>query len=268
MILVAALATACGGGGGKEDVGAPSTTSAGPATTTAPPSAGGGTTIPLTALTLHVTDVRLLNSEEADNAMRVILPAGVASASVTLTGVPTPNRIISVCQANSLDQRMSTAACRMPANGEAVTVALGSAASGVEIVQTGVSGAGGAGNTTALDDVAIRYSATSREVKARLAEIAAGEAGGHPAFALTPAGTGSSYSAQLTWSVIQVFGGTPTNAMLEVLQGGTVVKHVEGTGLDVRLSGDLPAAGGDVTVRVQNIGTSAMVGPKLTLQLP
>jgi hypothetical protein len=138
----------------------------------------------------------------------------------------------------------------------------------VEIVQAGVSGAGPAGSTTTIDDVTIRYAATSRDVKARLAQIAAGEAGGRPSFALTPAGPSGSYRAQLTWTVIQVFGGTPSNAQLDLVQGGAVANHAEGGGLDLRLNGTVPAPVGDVAIRVQNIGSAAMISPKLTLQLP
>lgn len=270
---MAAFAAACGGGGssevGSDDAAAsPSTLVAAPATTAAVVTTAGGTTVPPNNLTLRITDVRLVNSEESDNGVRVLLPAGAATASVTLTGLPSPNRLISVCQASDLDRRLSAAACRMPANGDPVTVTLGSAASGVEIIQAGVSGPGPAGNTTTLDEVTIRYAASSREVSARLPQIAAGDTGGRPTFALTPAGTNGAYRAALTWSVIQVFGGTSSNAQVEVLQGGSPVNHAESGGLQVQLTGNVPAPVGDVAIRVQNIGAAAMVSPKVTLLLP
>jgi hypothetical protein len=271
MVLVVAMtvvAAACGGGGGEatdDDVdGAAPTT----ASTTAPvPTTGGGTTVPATNLTLRVTDLRLVNSEESDNGIRVLLPAGVATASVTVNGLPNPNRVISVCQANDLERRMSAAACRMPANGEAMTVTLGSAATGVEIVQAGTSSSGPAGNMTILDDVTIRYAASSREITARLPQIAAGESGGRPGFSLTPAGTSGAYRATLAWTVILVFGGSPSSAQLEVVQAGTATKQAEGSNLEVRLEGTLSPAG-EAAIRVTNNGSSSLVSPKFTLLLP
>lgn len=268
VLIVVAAAAACGGGGGTdENVQGPPDSTQATATTVPVPSTSAGTTVPGTSLTLRMTDLRLLNSEESDNGLRVLLPAGVASASVTVMGLPSPNRVISVCQASELDRRLSTAACRMPANGEAVTLALGSAASGVEIIQVGVSGSGPAASTTSLDEVTIKYTASSREVNVRLPQIASGESGGRPTFAITPAGPNGSYRAMLTWSVIQVFGGTSSNAQVEVVQGGTTANKAEGGGLDVRLNGTLSPAG-EAAIRVGNIGSGAMVSPKLALLLP
>ncbi len=272
MVLAMTTAAACGGGGGGTDddidAGAAPTTAAGPTTTAVVPTTTGGTTIPPTNLTLKLTDVRLINSEESDSGMRILLPAGVASASVTLTGVPSPNQVIRVCQANELDRRLSTAACRTPANGEAVNVTLGSAATGVEIVQVGVSGAGPEGNSTALGEVTIRYAASSREMNARLPQIAGGDSGGgRPSFALTPASTNGAYRATLNWTVIPVFGGTDSRGRLELVQGGNVVSQANSTGTEARLEGTLSPPG-EAAVRIQNVGPAAMVSPKLTLRLP
>lgn len=270
LVVLTAFAAACGGDGGGDadvDIGAaPSTTA--PATTRSAPTTAPGTTLPSTALTLRINDVRLLNSEESDNGVRILLPAGVATASVTIADLPSPNRVISVCQANDLDRRLPTAACRMPANGEAVNVTLGSVASGVEIVQAGVSGDGPGGNTTTLGEITIRYSASSREVNARLSQIASGESSAEPTFALSPAGPSGAYEASLTWTVIQVFGGTPSSAMLELVQGGNVTDKAEGGGLEVRLSGNAAPAAGDAVIRARNTGSSALVSPRLAMTLP
>jgi hypothetical protein len=268
MVLAVALVAAnCGGDGdGDEDVAAATTTAPAPATTAVVPTTAGGTTVPATSLTLRITDIRLLNSEESDNAVRILLPPGVATASVTVAGLPSPNRVVSVCQADDLDRRLTTAACRMPASGESVNVALGTAARGVEIVQAGLSSSGPEGNTTNLGEVTIRYTASSREVNVRLSQVAGGESGARPTFALTPAGSGA-YHARLTWTVIQVFGGTPSSALVEVVQGGNVVNKAEGGGLEVRLNGTLSPPG-EAAIRVQNAGSSALVGPKLALTLP
>ena len=271
MLAMTAAAVGCGGdsGDGDEDA-SPSSTAAGAAGTTTLPGAPnpGGTTVPPTNLTLRITDVRLVNSEESDSGMRVLLPAGVATASVTLTGLPSPNRVISVCQARELERRFNVAVCRTPASGEAVTVALGTAASGVEIVQVGVSDAGPAGNSTALEEVTIRYAASSRELNVRLPQIAAGESGGTPSFGLTPASADGTYRATLTWTVIPVFGGTDSRSQLELLSAGSATGQVQSGGAGVQLSGRAATTGGDAAIRVQNIGTAAMVSPTLTVLLP
>ena len=267
-LAMTAVAAGCGGDGGggtDEDVGGAAPTTA--AVSTAPPTTATGTG-PRTDLTLRIADVRLENSEESDNGVRILLPNGVATASVTLTGLPSPNRVISVCQARELERRLSTAVCRQPASGESTTVTLGADASGIEIVQAGLSSSGPEGNTTTLGEVTIRYAASSREVDVRMSQIASGESGARPSFSLTPAGTSGAYRATLTWTVIQVFGGTPSNAQVEVVQGGNVVNSAQGGGLQVQLNGNVPPPVADAAVRVQNIGTSALVNPKLDLLLP
>lgn len=268
VLAMTAAAAGCGGdGGGGDDIDG---SASGPgATTTVPvPSTLGGTTVPPSNLTLKITDVRLVNSEESDNGMRVLLPAGVATASVTVTGLPTPNRMISVCQARELDNRLSGAACRTPANGEAMTVTLGTAASGVEIVQVGTSGTGAAGSTATLEEVTIRYAASSREVNVRLPQIAAGETAGRPSFSLTPPSADGSYRATLSWTVIPVFGGTPSNGQLELVQGGTVTDEAQGGSGGFQLAGKVSPPVGDVAIRVRNTGESALVTPKLSMLLP
>ncbi|MDQ6725243.1 MAG: hypothetical protein M3066_03620 [Actinomycetota bacterium] len=265
LLVMTAVASACGGGGGSTTAGGGSTSSTAIATTVPVPTTVAAPTGPSTDLTLRIADVRLVNSEEADNGMRVLLPAGVATASVTISGLPSPNQVISVCQANDLDSRLIGAACRTPANGDAVTVNLGAAASGVEIIQVGGSGTGPAANSIALDAVTIRYAASSRRVNARLSQISAGE---HPGFTLTPASTDGSYRATLGWTVIQVFGGTASNGQIQVLQAGVAANQAQGGAAGVQLDGKLPTPVGDVAIRVQNIGDAAMVAPKLSLLLP
>ena len=71
----------------------------------------------------------------------------------------------------------------------------------------------------------------------------------------------------LTWSVIQVFGGTPSNGQLEVVQSGAVAKQAQSNAADVRLDGSV-TPGAEAAIRVSNIGTSARVTPKLSLLLP
>jgi hypothetical protein len=268
MLVMTAAAAGCGGSGGEDtETDVEPAPERPPLSTSAVPTTSGGTTIPATNLTLRLADVRIANSEESDSGMRVLLPAGVATASVTVNGLPTPNRVISVCQAKELDRRLSGAACRTPANGEAVTVTLGSAATGVEIAQVGVTGSGPEGNITTLSDITIRYAASSREVSLRLQEVAGSDEGGRPTIAMTPAGSGA-YRAQLNWKIIPVFGGTDSRGRLELLQGGTVTNQNEGANTQAQLTGTAPAGAADLAIRIRNVGTAAMVTPELTATFP
>lgn len=269
--MLAMTAGACGGGGDSgddADIGAgPDSTAAPASTTPAVPTTSPGTTVAPTSLTFRMTDVQVANSEESDSGMRILLPAGVTTASVTVNGLPSPNRVISVCQARELDKRMSGAACRKPANGEAVTVTLGSAATGVEVAQVGVSGSGPEGNITNLSDVTIRYAASSRAASLRLQEIAGSNAGGRPTFSMIPGGTGT-YRATLNWKIIQVFGGTDSRGRLEAVQGDNAINQAEGTNTQAELNGTVPAGAGEVGIRIGNVGTAAMVTPELTATFP
>ena len=271
-LAMAAAVAGCGGDGGGsgegDDLATPTTAAATAGTTVAVPTTAAPATGPPSDLTLRITGVRLVNSEESDSGMRVLLPAGVASATVTLGGLPSPNRVISVCQARELERRMSVGVCRMPASGEAVTVALGSAASGVEIVQVGVAGSGPAGNTLALEDVSVRYTASSRETRVRLPQVAAGESGGTPAFGLSPASADGAYRATLNWAVIPVFGGTDSNGQLALVEAGGGTGQTRNGSGQVELSGNVPPPVGNVAIRVQNVGSAAMVNPTLSLLLP
>ena len=268
LLVMTAVAAGCGSSGGDDtDTDVEPAPDRPPLSTSAVPTTSGGTTVPATNLTLRLTDVRVVNSEESDSGMRIMLPAGVATASVTVNGLPSPNRVISVCQAKELDRRLSGAACRTPANGEAVTVTLGAASTGVEIAQVGVSGSGPEGNVTNLSDVTIRYAASSREISLRLQEIAGSDEGGRPTVTMTPAGTGT-YRAQLNWKIIPVFGGTDSRGRLELLQGGNVTNQTEGANTQALFNGTAPAGAGDVAIRIRNVGTAAMVTPQLTVTFP
>ena len=262
------LAAGCGGGGDDTVTDVEPAPERPPLSTIAVPTTAGGPTVPATNLTLRIADVRVVNSEESDSGMRVLLPAGVATASVTVNGLPSPNRVISVCQARELDRRLSGAACRTPANGEAVTVTLGSAATGVEVAQVGVSGPGPGGNITSLSDITIRYAASSRDVSVRLQEVAGSDAGGRPTFAMTPAGTTGSYKAAVNWKIIPVFGGTDSRGQLELLQDGNVSKQAQSANTQLQLDGAAPAGAADLAIRLRNIGEAAMVTPQLTATLP
>jgi hypothetical protein len=263
-----AVALVAGGCGSGDDSGTDDPNAAAVVTTTTPvPSTVAGTTVPPTNLTLRATDLRLVISEETNRGVRVLLPAGVASASVTLPDLPSPNRAISVCQTQDLTAVMSGAACRTPTGSEAVTVTLGTAARGVEIIHVATPTTGPASNTFTLKEVQISYAASSREVDVRLPQIDAGDSAGRPTFALTPPAADGAYRATFRWQVIQSFGGTPSQGQLEVLRSGTVVDQSQGSP-EVRINGTAPPPRSDLAIRAQNVGTSLLVNPALSMLLP
>jgi hypothetical protein len=264
-MIVLALA-ACGSDGDSASDDLDSSQAA--TTTTAPvPTTVGGTTVPPTNLTLRISDLRLVISEETNRGVRVLLPAGVTSASVTLPEIASPNRVVSICQTQDLNAVMSAAACRTPTGSEPVTVALGSAARGVEIIHLATPTAGPGDNTFTVEEVQISYAASSREINVRLPQIDAGDAAGRPTFALTPASADGRYRATFAWRVIPTFGGTPSQGQLEVVRGGTAVAQGQGSP-EVQIDGTAPAPAADLAVRASNLGTSLLVSPVLNLLLP
>jgi hypothetical protein len=264
-MIVLALA-ACGSDGDSASDDLDSSQAA--TTTTAPvPTTVGGTTVPPTNLTLRISDLRLVISEETNRGVRVLLPAGVTSASVTLPEIASPNRVVSICQTQDLNAVMSAAACRTPTGSEPVTVALGSAARGVEIIHLATPTAGPGDNTFTVEEVQISYAASSREINVRLPQIDAGDAAGRPTFALTPASADGRYRATFAWRVIPTFGGTPSQGQLEVVRGGTAVAQGQGSP-EVEIDGTAPAPAADLAVRASNLGTSLLVSPVLNLLLP
>lgn len=113
----------------------------------------------------------------------------------------------------------------------------------------------------------IRYSASSREIRARLPQIAGSDsAPSPPAFSLTLASTNGAYRAQLNWTVIPVFGGTDSRGRLEVVQGASVTNQANSTASEARLEGTSPP--GEADLRIQDVGTAAKMTPKLTILLP
>jgi hypothetical protein len=85
---------------------------------------------------------------------------------------------------------------------------------------------------------------------------------------LTPPGSGGSFRAKLTWTVIQVFGGTPSNGQLELVQPGGTGNQVQSGASGVELTGTVAPPAGDAAIRVKNTGSSALVAPTLTALLP
>ena len=78
MLVMTAVAAGCGSSGGDDtDTEVEPAPERPPLSTSAVPTTSGGTTVPATNLTLRLTDVRVVNSEESDSGMRVMLPAGV-----------------------------------------------------------------------------------------------------------------------------------------------------------------------------------------------
>jgi hypothetical protein len=232
----------------------------GPSSSAGPPTSAPPTTP--AAVTLSITDLRLINSEESDNALRILVESAAPELTVTVTGVPSPNRVILVCPANELARRTAPATgCVTPASGEAVKVPHGEANKGVEIVQVGVSGAGAAGNSTAIGEVTISYPATSRQVQFRLPPLPPGDAGRPPSFRMTPAGAGA-YQATAAFTPAV---GNQGEAELTLVTGSATTNQARGSGPS--LSGNLnPPV--EATIRLRNSGSVALTALTLTAQFP
>ena len=213
-------------------------------------------------MTLRANDVRLVNSEESDNAFRALFDSATSEVTVVLTGVPSPNRVVFVCPATELERRVPTAGCVTPADGEPVTVAHSAERRGVEVVQVGVAGTGPAASSIAVRQISIRYVPTSREVRLRLPPLRQGEAGGVPSFTLSPPGPGT-YRASATWTAT---GGTGTGTAELTVTVGTNVNRSEGPSGALTQGNVSPPAEG--TVRVRNTGSSTLTALTLTVLFP
>ncbi len=260
-LLVALLVlTACASDGPPILRPAPTTSSLGPPSSAPPvPTTAAG---PPGVVTLLVTDLRLINSEESDNAFRVLIESAAPAVAVKVTGVPTPNLVVLVCPVDDLGRRSAPAAdCVTPASGETVQVPHRPAYRGVEIVQVGVSSGGPAGNSTAVSEIAIRYPATSREADFRLPALQEGESGSRPLLKMTPAGSGA-YSATATFTAA---GGGPGEAELTLVSDTANQNTARGPGPS--LSGNLipPAEAG---FRIRNRGSTALLGTTLDVLFP
>ena len=228
---------------------APATTAASTTTTVLPaPSTG-----PAGSVTLRAAEVRLVNSEESDNAFRALFDSA-GEVTVVLRGLPSPNRVVFVCPAAELERRQPVGGCVTPNDGEPVTVAPGPDRRGVEVVQVGVSGTGPGGNATTVALIAVTYLPTSREVRLRLPPL---EADSGPSFTLSPAGAGT-YRATATWS-----GGA--NAELTFTVGSNVSRNQGPPGAQAAGSVSPPVEG---TVRVRNTSSSTLLGVTITALFP
>jgi hypothetical protein len=267
--LVTALAACTSGDDPVVDSAAATTTTAAPgapataAATTAPATSTSPTTAGATNLTLTVTNLRLVNSEESDNALRVLFASGAPDVTVTLgSGVPSPNQVIRVCPTAELDRRVPGAQCATPASGEAVRVPHGTMYRGVEVVQVGVAGSGPAANATTIGTITVTFSGTSREIRVRMPPLVQGESGGRPTFRLSPVGPGA-YRASATWNPS---GGVAGEAELALLSGTTTVTRAQGAP-GVEISGTLsPPA--EASIALRNSGSSTLLAPALTMLFP
>jgi hypothetical protein len=148
-----------------------------------------------------------------------------------------------------------------PASGDVVKVPHGTDYKGVEVVQVGVSGAGPAGNSTAISEIAISYPATSRQAQFRLPPLQQGEAGSRPVFKMTPVGSGT-YSATATF--VPPSGGVGEAEL--TLVSGTANQNVA-RGPGPSLSGNLspPVEAG---FRLRNSGSTTLAMVNLDVQFP
>lgn len=264
LLVVAMGAAACSSDGESPSTNPTSnpTATAGPVTSASP----GPTSAPATdpgEVTLFITELRLINSEESDNALRVLVDSPVPDLTIKVTGVPNPNKVILVCPTNAIQPRTPVpgSACVTPASAEPVRVPHGTTYKGVEIVQVGVSGAGPAGNSTAISEIAISYPATSRLVQFRLPPLQQGEAGGRPSFRMTPVGPGA-YQATAAFTAAI---GNQGEAELTLVSGTSTQNMARGPGPS--LSGTLSPPT-EATIRLRNSGSVTLTQLTLNAQFP
>lgn len=259
---------ALAGAGCPSDGGSPQPGGTTTAPTSPPLTAPTLTTRPGTtgdSVTLTITDLRLVNSEESDNGLRVFMDTAGAppDVAVVLTGgVPSPNRTIRVCPAVELETRVSAPGCATPASGEVVKVPHLPNYRGVEIVQVGVAAAGPGANSTAVGEIAITFPAATRQVRVRLPAVSAGDAGGRPAFKLTPPGPGS-YRASAQWAPTATGTG---EAELTLTTPTSTVSRAQG-GPGTSLTGNLSPTG-EAVIRFRNTGAAALTRVVLTVLFP
>ncbi|MCA1692390.1 MAG: hypothetical protein LC733_09395 [Actinobacteria bacterium] len=243
------------------DVTAPATsTSPTTLTSAVPTNSGPASTAPAASgtVTFRARDVQLANSEESDNGFRVLIGSPDEEVAVVLGGIPSPNRVVFVCPATELERRVPAPGCLTPEPGEVVRVSHAPDRRGVEVVQVGATGAGAAGNSTLLSEVAVTYTPASREVQLRLPPVPPGEA--TPSFVLTPAGAGD-YRASANWP-----GGGSTTVALTMTVGTKVVSQIEGSSVS-QLDGNVspPEEG---VLRLRNPGSTTLTGLTISALFP
>jgi hypothetical protein len=119
-----------------------------------------------------------------------------------------------------------------------------------------VAGSGAAGNSIVVPQVAISFTATSREVRLRLPPLGAGEGG--TSFTLSPAGPGT-YRATANWAA----GSGPAEL---TFTAGTNVSRSEGPPGAQIMGSVSPAVEG--TLAVRNTGSSTLAGLTATVLFP
>lgn len=227
------------------------------------PVPAGGTSGP-DIVTLLVTNVRLTDSQAADNGFRVVVDSAAGAVSVVLSGIPTPNRAIFVCPAAALEQPANRSTCTNPADGQPTRLPFGPASRGVEVVQFGATGLGPDSTPTTVRTIAVTFTPMSREVALRLPPLRPGATGGSASFRLSPPGTTGDYRAVATWATPA--SAAPGRAMLSLLGVDSATNAAEG-GPGVTLAGTLTAPA-DATIRLRNAGDATLTGVTVTALLP
>ncbi len=257
MAILAVMATGLAACGDSGDDGEPAPTTAQATTSTSAPPAVSTTTGP-GEVTFTASALQLANSEESDNAFRLLVDSTAAEAVVVLEGIPAPNRVVLVCPAAELDRPVRSAGtCSTPAAGEAVRVPLFPAYRGVEVLQVGVAGPGPGGNVTVVSRISVRYRPASRDVTLRLPPLPTGE-GGRPSFVMSPVGPGT-YRATATWT------GAGTAELAVDIGPGGVTRSSGGPGISVSGSHSPPV---EATLRFANVGDATILRPVVTATMP
>ena len=249
---------------------APSALSATPALSTSPsPSKGQkspeASPKPKTRkVTFHAYNVTLQNSEESDQGLRILVDSPDPNIFVRLKGgVPSSNKVVSVCPIVDMKKLSPGSACVFPSNGEKVEIPHGSEYLGAEVFLLGLAPDGT--NQITIDDIQVGYKAASGAVRVKTPPIAKPVGGSackdnacNPFFEMVPQLTG-------TLTAVSTHEGNGT-AQLSILAGDvaahgysatgtpyTTIDFMEG-GFQLKVSGKIYAAE-EAALAFQNTGT-------------
>lgn len=215
-------------------------------------------------VTFHAYNVTLQNSEESDQGLRILVDSPDTTIHVRLKGgVPSSNKVVSVCPVVDMNKLSPGSTCAFPSNGEKVEIPHGSKYLGAEVFLLGLAPDGT--NQITIDDIQVGYKAASGAVRVKTPPIAKSAGASackdnacNPFFEMTPQLTG-------TLTAVATHEGNGT-AQLSILAGDvaahsysatgtpyTTIDFMEG-GFQLKVSGKIYSAE-EAALALQNTGT-------------
>jgi hypothetical protein len=205
--------------------------------------------------TFTANNVTLWNSEEKDLGFRVIFDSEDPTVSVRLRGVPSDNKVVSVCPIRGLTKVSPGNTCVQPSNTERVDIRHATRFDGVEVLLLGTAPNGG--ERLNLGQIQVMYNgpATGAETTVKTPPILKPPNGKpcknntcNPTFQVSPANTGR---LRATTSFLG-----EGRAQLALESGEATVDSRQGAG-DLRVSGRITANGSPL-VALRNTGSRTL----------